>query len=790
MNEKLELLKDKLKMVQRPARYAGGEYGEIHKEHSPEMLKIAFCFPDMYEIGMSNNALKLIYSYLNRYDNIVCERVFAPADDFSELLEENNFKLFSIESGTDIKDFDILAFTVGSELLYTNILHVLKLSDIPLDKTQRTDKDPVVIAGGPAITNPYPLEQFLDGVHIGEIESELEGFYKAIADFKPESNNFRDYILNQIEEKDYFWNGNSDKKVYKSVWADFNDTDLLSEYKPLVPNMRAVQDHAVVEIMRGCPNGCRFCHAGIFYRPKREKSTEIIFKEADNLVFNGGYRDITLSSLSTGDYSLINETARTMIKRFEKQHISVSLPSIKVNSFTLDLLRSVSENKKSGLTFAVEAANEAVQMSLNKPVKRDTVCSIIDEAKSYGWKLAKLYFMIGLPESDDNEADQIIEYIDYVQKRTGIRLNVNIGTFIPKPHTPYEASVQLNPETALERLKKIKEYFYRNRQVKISFHDPYTSYIEGILSRGGKEISKLLLDVYDKGCRFDAWDEHFKKDIWLEEISNGGYATILNGKEVPWNNISLGVSDSFLKKELKKSEQQELTEVCSEDCDHLCGSCNKKHELVNAKPDGKDYTKPSQSFINGSELEQPIKAVIRYRKHGKIAYIGHIDTQSCIEKLLIRTTADVVYTQGFNKKPKIEIVNPLPLGATSECEYLLIQLNKNYDKNELLSILNEKSPKGLDFEKIDYFEISDFKTLEKEFIATYFDVTVPEKYLNKEIDLSEIEEIIEQDSNKFHIKILRNGKGIFKIIDRIVSPEYRYYCDVTRVATEFKSIKL
>ncbi|MBN2652731.1 MAG: TIGR03960 family B12-binding radical SAM protein [Spirochaetales bacterium] len=775
-----------LKKIAKPARYVGGESGIRIKEHRPEMLKVALCFPDMYEIGMSNNALKLIYTYLNNFDNIVCERVFAPAHDFSQLLKENNLPLISLETSTPLKEFDILAFTVGSELLYTNILYVLDLAGIPLDRSKRGATDPVVIAGGPAVTNPAVLSKFLDGIFLGEIEPALESFYKAAADRKSDFSNdkYREFLLKMVEDCEYYWT-NRNKKVKKATWQGFSTEEVLSSSKPLVPSMRPVQDHAVVEIMRGCPNGCRFCHAGVFYRQKREKDLELIIKEADNLVHNGGYREITLSSLSTGDFSLIKELSQIMLERYKRYNISLSLPSIKVNSFTLDVLESVSENKKSGLTFAVETAEECAQHSLNKLVDKEDLCAIANTAKQHGWKLIKLYFMIGLPESPENEEESIIEYIEYVAHKTRLRINVNVGTFIPKPHTPYQYAQQLQPDVALEKLLKIKKHFYNANQIKISFHDPYTSHIEGILSRGDEQIGDLIEKVYNRGAYFDAWDEFFQKDIWLDEISKTQINSNISEENAPWSNILFGVSTNFLRNEAEKSKNGELTSICEEECEHLCGVCNKNIKIKNSKrtDDFQKYYIDGEKFVENYDNAK--KVIIKYRKQGKASYIGHIDTQSTMEKILVRTGFDFVYTQGFNRKPKIEIVNPLPLGAESKAEYLLVQIISPPDEHEILNRFNNGTIDGIEFYEAKVYAVDEFKTLEKTFVHSDFEVTIDPELLKDDVDIAQIKEIVGVAGNVFSVRIARNGKGVYKIVEMLVKDGHKYDAKVTRIDCEF-----
>lgn len=719
-----------LNSVQGPARYLGGETGICIKADDDVDLTFAIAFPDVYEIAMANQAIKIIYNGLNKLSNVRCERVFAPEHDFELLLEKLSYPLYTLESYIPLCNTDVIGFSIGYELGMTGVLSILATGKVSILKKDRKENEPILIAGGVGATNPAPFADFFDAVFIGEAENELFELVENLATAKKNGASRSD-LLEIISSHPAVWIPG--KRARRAVFADFGKVPSVPAYFPL-PTVKPVQDHGVVEIMRGCPNGCRFCHAGIYYRPQRVKSIQLIIDEVDKLVFEAGYREISLTSLSSADYPDIDKLLEILNKRYAPYKVSFQLPSLKVNSFTLPLLEQLSEIRKSGLTFAVETPDEFWQLCLNKEVYFDKLTDIILEAKKRGWNKAKFYFMIGLPLppiEDKTEAQVIVDFLLKIQAKTGIQCNVNVGTFIPKPHTAFERVKQLSPEEFAASMAYIKDHLPRGK-FHVGINNEFVSLIEGLISRGGIESGRILYNAWKKGCRLDAWEDHLREDkqLWIDAMNE--YETENNvsvrdmilrernlDEKLPWDEVSLGPTDSFYKQEFDKSQKGILTQKCSENCDDKCGVCNKKYS-VNVQNSiqsfNTDVYNSIQCVNSYEEIESNIpvlwRVVFMFQKQDVATYLSHLAMQEIFRKVFSRSKLPVMFTNGFNPLPRMEFASSLSLGIESECEIGSCVLRSPVSEQVFADTMNEKLTSGITVTKCYIFPVTNLKKRE------------------------------------------------------------------------------
>ena len=587
---------------------------------------------------------------------------------------------------------------------------MLELSNIPLKSDNRGENDPIIIAGGPAATNPASFGEIVDFVFIGEAESTFDKLLEDMVKLK-KGGATRSELYEFIKGLEYIWNKDKNDPVKRVYWEKFGLSAQKRTHLP-VPSITPVQDHGVVEIMRGCPSGCRFCHAGVYYKPFRQKEFRHIVKEVEDLVNICGYRTITLSSLSSGDYNGIYTLVKGLNARFKDRGVSFSLPSLRVNSISLPLIEELSEVRKSSLTFALETAKLGWQRGINKEVSKDKIIDILLKAKERGWKLAKFYFMIGLPvAAGEDEVTPIIELINELQRATGLRFNVNVGIFIPKPHTTFERSFQFTDEIGFEKLKAIKSGL-KSQKIKVNFHSPFLSYLEGIFTRGDRRVNDILINAYNKGARLDAWDEYVDRDIWREAINEAGWEVeeyICKGKnesdDLPWSNISLLETSKFRCNEMDNTKKEIITPHCEDPCDHNCGVC-KTNKTIHIADEIKDF----ESFIPTKTIDKSKyrKVIFRFSKKGRAIFVPHLSTMTLIERAFFRSGIEVRFTQGFNPKPKLEFAHPLTMGLSSDYEIFGIEIYNGWENLlETIELLNRHLPVG--FEMIKAYPMNQIK---------------------------------------------------------------------------------
>lgn len=598
-------IKDILLQVEKPARYLGNEINVIKKDISKDLVRFAFCFPDVYEVGMSFLGLQILYSLLNSKENVWCERVFAPWVDMEEKMREKNIPLFGLESRESIRNFDFVAFTLQYELSYNNILNMLDLSGIPIWQKDRKENDPFVLVGGPCAYNMEPIADFVDIVCLGEGEEMMLELMDEYDKFK-EKNLPREEFLKMAAKNvkgvyipkfhDVLYNEDGtiksitpniegiEEKIQKRIVEDMNTAHYPKEV--IVPFIDVVHDRVMVEIFRGCTRGCRFCQAGMVYRPNREKSVETICNTIKNLSESTGHDEISITSLSTSDYSGLHELTDHILKEYqEKKKISMSLPSLRLDNFSMELANKVQKVKKSGLTFAPEAGSQRLRDVINKGITEEDLNNATKKAFEMGWQNIKLYFMIGLPTEQESDLHGIVDLAfsvmdNYreIKQRVDRYFNVTISTscFVPKPFTPFQWFGQ-NKFAEFEEKEKYLSKKLRHKGITYRYHDARTSFLEAILARGDRRLSNVIFEAFKRGCKFDGWIEHFKFDTWMQvfedlNVDTSFYANRERSYDeiFPWDHIDVGVSKEFLIRENEKAKREELTNDCRKGCS-ACG---------------------------------------------------------------------------------------------------------------------------------------------------------------------------------------------------------------------------
>lgn len=690
-----------------PSRYINSEKNSLKKSNFlPNPFRIALCFPDIYEVAMSHLGLKILYEIINSLPYASAERVFSPWIDMESAIKSSGSYLTSLETNTPLKDFDIVGFSLQYELSYTTVLNMLDLGGIPVRCEDRFSKEnfyPIVVAGGPCTVNPHPMSDFIDVFLIGDGEEAVVELIDVVREWKKSGDGNRETVLKEIANLKGFYVPLFHKletKIQKRYIKSLDEAPFPT--RPIVPYTSIVHDRINIEVSRGCTQGCRFCQAGMIYRPLRQRSPEKVLQLVDESLKNTGYDEVSFTSLSAGDYNYLLDVVRECNRRYCDYKIAISLPSLRVASVNQDILREIRSVRKTGFTIAPEAATERLRRVINKNFEEDDYERALNILFSEGWQSIKLYFMIGLPTETDKDIEAIkemaIKALHIAKRKINrfININVTISPFVPKPHTPFQWLRQISLEEIRRRQEYLKEVL-RKKRIKYKGHDEKMSFLEAIFSRGDKKLSSLIEMAWRLGCRLDGWSELFDFNKWLDAMDKTGidgskYAQreFLKDEVLPWDNIDIGIKKEFLYKELERSFLEEKTP----DCSKVCTGCGLRCEHEMKKKDKLDFSSFDGSIITYKKNEK-IRVRVQYSKKGLLRYLSHLELVTAIIRGLRRAGVPFDFSHGFHPSPKLSFGPPLSVGVSGLKEYFDMDVFIPFDLKFYLSRINETLPEGL-----------------------------------------------------------------------------------------------
>lgn len=728
--------------VKKPSRYLGKEFNACYKKWETAKLRVALVFPDLYEIGMSHHGLQILYAVINGQEGLLADRVYSPDKDLEELLLSRQEAIFAVESRRPLAEFDMIGITLPYELCYTNILTILALGHIPIRSSERHDSHPYVIGGGSGSFNPEPVADFFDAVLLGDGEKAVLEITAALKTAKEKKQDRRktleklaeipgvyvpSFFVPRYDSQGILLAVDSLNKGHERIQRRILPDLEISQVpeKPLVPLVRIVHDRLGIEVARGCTRGCRFCQAGIIYRPVRERTAERVMELAEKGMAAGGFEELALLSLSTGDYSCLSPLLGRLMDRFVKEYVSVSMPSMRVGTLTPEIMYQIKRVRKTGFTLAPEAGTDRLRRVINKGITEEDLMATCRDANILGWKLLKFYFMFGLPTETDED---ILAIADLVHRaaRTSVdrrlRINVSVATFVPKPHTPFQWEPQITIDEAFARIKLLRKSLPKGNY-KLKWHDPHQSFLEGVMSRGDRLLSRVIEEAWQRGARLDAWSEHYDLGIWqaAAEACNIDLSQYLRRRDftevLPWQHLDTGVDHEFLLAELEKSLKGEYTPDCRVHGCQNCGVCdfNEVRPVVQCELKSRDVNEKQESIdATADALEDKIAPLkpreekkteqdrthhwyrLFYAKQGDIRLLSHLEVIQVFFQAFRRAGINLHYTQGFNPVPKASFSPALPVGTESLAEYLDIDLTEAIAaKNELRSRLNNQLPSGI-----------------------------------------------------------------------------------------------
>ncbi len=716
------MLDDLLPLVEKPSRYLGSEINAIKKDLDRVKLRFALAFPDLYEIGTSHFGMQILYHILNSHPDIAAERVFAPAVDMGALLKKTGHSIFSLESRASLGGFDIIGFSLLYELNFTNVLTILDLASIPFLAADRDRSHPLIIAGGPCTSNPEPMADFFDAMVVGDGENVIMQLADEWLHWKKDPSGSKETLLQRWSQIDgvyipSFFEPQFDDQSLQSLVPRFpnysrvkraivDDLDRMPfPEKPVIPFGRPVHDRLRLEVSRGCTRGCRFCQAGMIYRPVRERSPEHLMSLAADSIDATGYEDISLLSLSTGDYGCLAPLIERLMARFGSENIAVSLPSLRAGTLTSQLMKLIQQVRKTGFTIAPEAGSQRLRDVINKNISDNEIIETVQDAFQLGWQVIKLYFMIGLPTETEEDLNALVGLVKKLRKIKGrnrrkSKINVSVATFIPKSHTPFQWASQISLAESMSKISWIHNQL-KVPGVQFKWQDPQVSQLEGLWARGDRRLSRLLIAAYERGCKFDGWSDKFDYNLWQDALTAEGIdpdfftaRTRDVAEPLPWDHIDNQVSRSFMAQEWDRALELNPTEDCRHGSCQQCGTCD--FEKIEPrtyrsfeKPFDQTCQAPDDTNIDYKNLR------VYYSKKGQAKYFGHLELVNIFLRAIKRAAIPVQYSQGFHPKPKISFDDPLPIGIESDRERLVMKVAGSVDPETVTHGMNSQLPEGL-----------------------------------------------------------------------------------------------
>ena len=698
-------MKEFLSLVSKPVRYLGQEVNSIRKD--PDKVKLKFClaFPDVYEVGMSHLGIQILYHILNGKKEVACERAFAPWVDMEGILRKRGIPLSSLESSIPLNQFDIVGFSLQYELCFTNVLNMLELSNVPLFSKEREEPFPLIIAGGPSTFNPAPIADFFDAIVIGDGEEVVLEICDIALQCK-KANGSKDDLLKSLSQLDGVYvpsQYRDGQKIRKRFISGLDQAPFPT--CPIVPYMRVVHDRLNMEIARGCRRGCRFCEAGFVHRPYRERSPNLIEEILKASLKQTGYEEVSLLSLSAGDYSSIGPLLFSLMNSFESKRVAISFPSLRIENVMGYLAEEVKRVRKTGFTIAPEAGTERLRKVINKELDEKILFQGLSDLFSKGWKNVKLYFMTGLPTEKEDDLSAIIDLSRKLaslgeRKKIHPNIGVSISTFVPKPHTPFQWEFQISLEEMKEKLRFFKDGLHRNH-LRFKWQDPHLSHLEGIFSKGDRDLSPALAEAHRLGCQFDGWSDRFHAPLWREAFRRVGLEMDLYTQKkgfedpLPWSFIDTGIKSKFLWEEYQKGLKEEMSPPCfGKDC-LRCGVCN--GESIKVRANHPMEIKTEERREKGRIEKKGIKKKVRmkFRKVGEIRFLSHLELAHLFYRASKRADLPLCFSEGFHPMPKVIFATALPVGVESLGEVVDMELEGRITPGEVMERLNQILPQGI-----------------------------------------------------------------------------------------------